>query len=286
MEYLSLEEIQERKEAVTRGLEYLLGLKALTGKPGARQWQFFRACLTRLLEPARKTDYDDCAAVTAAQYKFEVEDSLRRFYLRPGMPVPYVFALIHKSKLPEYGFFAGEDYPDVCGYCLLIRDFSENDRSEHALRETDPRILRPYLEKVVAAAMEAEYQSYTALPDIAMESLQKWFCPDGPALKEVLRVLYQYHKKKWVLTNPLNPSTKRLLNVKVRKIEAEEAVVATTEYWYLLWWDPKQRIYAYPYRETNHQIYILHKTGPEEWQVFDNLKPPPRATAPHRRKNK
>ena len=60
-----------------------------------------------------------------------------------------------------------------------------------------------------------------------------------------------------------------------------EAVVATSEYWYLRWRDVKADSYVYPYRETNRQLYILRKE-PDGWRVFENLRPPPRSSVPHR----
>jgi len=83
----------------------------------------------------------------------------------------------------------------------------------------------------------------------------------------------------------MNPSTKRVLSVKVKKIKGTEAVLATSEYWYLRWWDAKAGSYVYPYRETNRQLYIVRKE-PDGWRVFENLRPPPRSSVPHRWRQK
>jgi hypothetical protein len=61
-------------------------------------------------------------------------------------------------------------------------------------------------------------------------------------------------KRGWVLSNPLNPSTKRLLSIKVKKI-------------------------------TGRQIYIVKKET-EGWKIFQNLRPSPRSSIPHRWKKK
>jgi len=45
------------------------------------------------------------------------------------------------------------------------------------------------------------------------------------------------------------------------------------EYWYLRWWNPKEESHVYPYRETNHQMYVLKKDY--EWKVYINLRPLP-----------
>ena len=88
-----------------------------------------------------------------------------------------------------------------------------------------------------------------------------------------------------MISNPLNPSTKRVLGVKVKNIEGAEAVVSTTEYWYLRWWDTKTESYTYPYRETNRQQYVLRDEG-DAWRVWANLRPLPRSSVPHRWREK
>lgn len=87
----------------------------------------------------------------------------------------------------------------------------------------------------------------------------------------------------WVITNPMNPSTKRILSINVRRIEKEEILVSTTEYWYLRWWDSKDNSYTYPYRETCRQQYVLRKHD-GIWKVYEFIRPAPRTSVPHRRK--
>lgn len=81
----------------------------------------------------------------------------------------------------------------------------------------------------------------------------------------------------------MNPSTKRILSIKVRRIEKEEILVSTTEYWYLRWWDSKDNSYTYPYRETCRQQYVLRKHD-GIWKVYEFIRPAPRTSVPHRRK--
>jgi len=69
--------------------------------------------------------------------------------------------------------------------------------------------------------------------------------------------------------------------MRVKKIDEREAVVTTTEYWYLKWWDLKEGSYTYPYRETNRQVYILRKEV-DARKVYENLRPLPRSSVPHR----
>lgn len=77
-------------------------------------------------------------------------------------------------------------------------------------------------------------------------------------------------------------STKRLIDIRVKTIDAGEAIVHTTEYRYLRWWDTKKLSYVYPYRETNRQTYIVKQEN-GTWKVFQNLRPSPRSSAPNRR---
>jgi hypothetical protein len=136
---------------------------------------------------------------------------------------------------------------------------------------------------LVMECMDTEFRAYMALPDVKTDELEKWFINGSPAYKEIVNLLNRHRDKGWVLTNPLNPSTKRLMRIVVKKMDAAEAIVHSTEYWYLRWWNTREGSYAYPYRETNRQIYILKKAS-GTWKVYENLRPPPRSSAPHRRK--
>ncbi len=79
----------------------------------------------------------------------------------------------------------------------------------------------------------------------------------------------------------MNPSTKRLMEVKVKRIALNEAEVTTREYWYLRWLKASNDSYEYTYRETNLQRYILNRED-GAWKVYQNLRPAPRTTAPQR----
>ena len=48
------------------------------------------------------------------------------------------------------------------------------------------------------------------------------FCPFGPAKKEIVHVLTRHIERGWILTNPMNPSTKRILSIKVKDIVKNE----------------------------------------------------------------
>jgi hypothetical protein len=70
----------------------------------------------------------------------------------------------------------------------------------------------------------------------------------------------------------MNPSTKRLPAVKVKRAGNCEAQVATTEYWYLKWWGTREMRYVRPYCQTSRQLYVLHKEA-EIWRVYDRRGP-------------
>ena len=248
----------------------------MVGRSGALQWEFLHDSLERLLTGDHLSTFDGLGPVRVAQYKFEVEDRLRRFYLHPGKPVEYVFRIVHTSKLAMYGL--DEAYPALAGYCLLVRDLEIDRPTSGAV---DPESTRLYLERVVAEANDAEFRAYASLPEIRTDELDRWFCAGSPAYNEIRNILERHHKRKWVISNPFNPSTKRIQQVKVKKLGPEESEVDTVEYWYLRWWDERENTYAYAYRENNRQMYVLRKDE-GEWKVFSNLRGQPRTSTPNR----
>jgi hypothetical protein len=116
---------------------------------------------------------------------------------------------------------------------------------------------------------------------VKTEELARWFYPESPAIKEIINLLNRHQKKQWTISNTYHPSTKRLLNIRVKKVGQDEATVNTMEYWYLRWWDEREGSYSYSYRETNRQMYVLKRDG-SEWKVFQNLRSLPRTSIPNR----
>jgi len=286
VEYLSPDGIRGRSGGCIAELETILAAKALAGKPRARQWRFFRDAVCRLASGNGASEFDSLSRVQSAQLKFEVEDKLRRFYLRPGRAPEFVFTLVHESELPAYGVEDAAAYPRLAGYCVLVRDLAEERVGEGAAATED---VRPYLERVVSACVDAEFAAYSALPEIKLDEVARCFCANSPAYREIANLVSRHSQRGWVISNPMNPSTKRLLALRVNRLAGREALVATTEYWYLRWWGTKEKSYVYPYRETNHQLYVLRKEPDDEWRVSENLRPAPRSSAParwHQRRHK
>lgn len=278
MEFLQLEEIQAKSGEIFAALDALLSTRAVVARRVARQWQFLQDSLQRLVSPGFISGFDEMAPVKVAQYKFELEDRLRRFYFHPGKPLDYVFSVVHRSKLPNYAGIDETSYPDLVGYCLLIRDVASDRNVTNSQNGED---LKLYLERVIGEANDSEFRAYAALPEIRTDEIERWFCTGSPALNEILNLLNRHRQKRWIISNPFNPSTKRLLNTKVKKVSQDEAIVNTTEYWYLRWWDDRDGSYAFSYRETNRQMYVVKKEG-SQWKVFQNLRSLPRTSTPNR----
>ncbi len=280
MEYLAFAETIEKKKDITDELEILLSNKALVSKPNALQWNFFRDCIKVLLNPKFESVFSSLSKSQIAQLKYEAEDKLKKYYLRPGRKINYVFQIVHKKELKNIFDGEADNYPGVGNYSVLIRDTSNEVTPYHNLTEKD---IKEYIERVVTEAVETEFEAYQTLPKIIEDDLlDGWFCPFCPAKKEILHILLRHKERGWILTNHMNPSTKRILSIKVRDIKKKEIFVSTTEYWYLRWWDTKKNTYAFPYRETSRQQYVLRKDD-GIWKVYEAIRPSPRTSIPNRR---
>jgi hypothetical protein len=272
--YLTPAQIGARAEAVTAEFERLLATKKLVLRPTSKQWTFLRHCFSVLLGGESRD-----AAYTrqqALQYKFEVEDKLRRYYLAPGRAVPFVFRISHLEKALALSLIE-DGYPSANGYVLLVAE-------PGAVAAADHGAISDVLERVVTEATDAEWAVYQKLPDVELAALERCFVVTGSAYKRIRHLAEQHHNRRWTIAKPdNNPSTKRVLDVKVIEIEPERARVRTKEYWYLRWFSLDANDYAkVDYRETNVQTYIMVlRDG--RWLVEDNIYPPPRSSTPHRK---
>ena len=252
-----------------------MDIRNLVARKHAAQWRYFRICLDRTLgAPAEALAW---LPLQIAQYKFEIEDKLRRLYLRGGRPFAFVFRLVSRRDARREQLMVDDDYPETGGYHLLVRD----RRKLADLAAAVAPATRAHIEMVVAGSIDAEFDAYRGLPAIDAARLLRWYASDGPAYQDPLHTLTRVAGRGWVLTNPHNPSTKRLMVINVKEIRADCAVVRTTEYWYLRWWSSVEDKYRYPYRETGRQTYILTRRG-EDWLVQENIRPAPRSSTPHR----
>jgi hypothetical protein len=251
VEFLSAAAVREREDEVRRVLETLLASRAVVGKPGADQWRFLAACLERVLRPESASNLDGLSPARAAQLKFEAHDRLRRFYRRRDDDRALSFFLVHRAELERYRIADAPGYPSLSGYCLLVHD--------------------PELDA-----------TYMALPALDPSRLNPWFVVDGPAFREIVERAAQRRAQEWVLSNPTNPSTKRILSLDVRREGEDEALVRSTEYWYLRWWSRRLGDYVYAYRETSRPVYVV-KRFEDEWRVLQTLRKAPHALAQNRR---
>lgn len=258
---------------VAEEFERLMTNPRIVSRPRSKQWQFLRHCLAVTL---RRTSADfACSAQQAVQYRFEVEDRLHRYYLLPGRPLPFVFRLMHLRTALSMNL-TDETYPQSNGYVLLV----SRDAREAIMTEDT----RDVLERVVNDATDAEWAVYYRLPDLDLEPLERGFLVGGPAYKRIQFVASRHHERRWTIAHPsTNPSTKRVIDVRVLKLERDHAEVRTKEYWYLRWYSLAKGDYAQiEWRETNIQKYMLVRQG-DRWLVDANFYPPPRGSAPYRK---
>ncbi|MCK9279697.1 MAG: hypothetical protein M0P71_03670 [Melioribacteraceae bacterium] len=281
MEFLSLDEIAFLENEIHSEQRALFNNRAIITKTKSNQWLFFNDCIELLFNPNYISKYFSEPATKLAQLKFEIENKLKNFYLKPGRKIEYVFKLVHKKELKNIIFDEIESYPSVKGYSALIRKVSNTNSVANELTERD---IKDYIERIIAEAIDIEFEAYQTIPQIISDDLLNyWYCPNGPAKKEILHIINRHIERGWVINNFMNPSTKRILDIKVKDIKNKELYVSTIEYWYLRWWDTKKNAYTYPYRETTRQRYILRKVE-GIWKIYEIIMPAPRTSVPHRRK--
>lgn len=279
MEFLPQTELTEKAQVIRDQLTSLLTNRSVVGRPSSHQWRFFVACVNRALGDNSPTEFDTVDRIRAAQWKFEVEDRLGRFYRRAGKPVRFVFLMAHVSQLDRMiGDTDALDYPCLAGYAALVRDVSA-DTDSLLLDEAD---LKAYLERVVAEACDAEFAAYATLPSIELTPLEKYFIKGSPAFNEIAGLIHLHSNKGWVISNAYNPSHKLIQHIRATYLCKTEARISTSEHWYLRWWSVREERYRFTYRETNRQTYVL-RPDDEGWKVWQNLRPAPRTGAPNRR---
>lgn len=83
------------------------------------------------------------------------------------------------------------------------------------------------------------------------------------------------------LVKEANPSTKRLIDIRIKDISENRAEVRTSEYWLLMWWSIPDKKYAHTYKEMNRQLYyLIWKDG--RWSVQENIYEKPKTSTPRR----
>lgn len=270
---ISPDTIRSRAGEIRAEFDRILAHRGIVTRPNALQWKFLRHCFEALMS-GKSSDFP-CDKTRAAQYRFEADDRLARHYARYDRPPKFAFALRHVSHAARDGTI-GDDYPQSNGYVLLVSDL------KGAYLTTPERKTRELLERVVADAIDAEFAAYRALPKIELAPLENAFVKSGGAYDRIKSLVVRHHDRRWTISNPNNPSTRRLLAIKRIELTGSKARVRTEEYWYLRWWSLKKKKYAYIYNFRNFQTYIL-VNNEGRWLVDTNSYPSPRESASRRK---
>ena len=129
---------------------------------------------------------------------------------------------------------------------------------------------------VVRNAIAAEISAYRHLPSIYTREIDRCFTVGGSARRRIVNLLHERKKRNWVISNPLNPSTHELLEIRLTKVQGDKATVETEEYCYLRWYGLNESKYQYIYNEKNRQTYLLKRATTGKWRVDADIYPRPR----------
>jgi hypothetical protein len=268
--FLSKSEVDFYRVEITESFQSLLNHPWFSGRRNARQWAFFKHCFAVLMG-STVGDFG-CGEKQAVQYKYEISDRLQRYYLGFGRPVKFVFRLVSQKSNSAYEI-EEPDYPSCNGYRLMVsynQDLPDTVQRKKLL-----------LEKTIADAVDSEFEAYKRLPDLELGQLGEFFDRDGSRFKEIANLVRKHKARGWTIGNEMNPSTKRLHDLKIKRMTATRAEVRTFEYWLLMWWSLKDEKYAHTYKEENRQTYRLIWKN-EKWLVTDNSWEKPKTSTPRR----
>ena len=271
--YLTIEEIRYYSTEIRESFERLINHRWFSARKDSKQWLFLKHCFAVLI--GEQSDEFVCSEKQAINYKFEIADRLHRYYLASGNPVPFVFSLVHQKN--EVNQLPDIDYPSCNGYLLRVSYNKENPDSLY--------LKKLLIEKAISEATDAEFQFYQKLPEIDLSVLNNYFDKNGSAYKKIAQVAKNVQKLSRTIQNENNPSTKRLIDVKIEKLTETTAQIRTSEYWLLMWWSNINSCYEYTYNELNRQNYFLQlKNG--KWLVVDNIYPHAKTSTPRRYKSR
>lgn len=133
-----------------------------------------------------------------------------------------------------------------------------------------PRGFTEHIHSAVRNAMAAEFWTYKQLPDVNTTKLTEWFT-DGSARTRIIHLIKRHAERGWIISNPGNPSAYEILDMKLREVKANRAIVLTEEYWYLRWYDTVQSAYSFIYNHKNFQTYVLTRDKYGKWLVDINI---------------
>ena len=268
--FLNFEEVKFYEAEIKEEFTSLINHRWFSARKNSWQWQFLKHCFQVLMGETNK-DFA-CSEKQAIQYKYEISERLTRYYLSYGKPLKFVFSLVHEKNdgITDY---EEASYP-ACNHYLLRISFN-NEAPQTLLQK------RLLIEKTLAEAVDAEWTVYNQIPDLDFSLLEKAFDKSGSAYKLICHIANSNKNRGWTLQNATNPSTKRLIDVKIKKMTGKTAQARTSEYWLLSWWSVKNERYEHTYKELNRQTYTL-VWKKDKWLVLDNIYPPPKTSTPRR----
>lgn len=268
--YLTKKEIDHYRLEIEEEFQAIIKHPWFSGRKNAKQWLFFKHCFGVLIGEV-EGDFP-CSEKQAIYYKYEVNDRLQRYYLSFGKPINFVFHLINdrKAGIKDYD---EADYPSSNNYKLRV---SYNKNRPDIIQEK-----KLLIEKTIAESMDAEFDAYKALPSLDFTKLAEVFDTSGSAYKEIVNRVKKHKKRGWIIQGETNPSTKRLIDIRISSLSESRAEVRTTEYWLLMWWSVVEDKYAHTYKEINRQRYFLIWKN-DRWLVLENIYDKPKTSTPRR----
>lgn len=159
----------------------------------------------------------------------------------------------------------------------VYADFRNRSMFQNSLIELlDVLLPDGFKEGILSAvrnAIKAEFSAYKSLPKINLKNVDKYFTKKGFAYTRIVHLLKRHQKRKWIISNPLNPSTAQILDIRLKKVQDERAYVTTEEYLYLRWYNLNTSKYCFIYNKKNRQTYILVRDIIGNWRVDVNIYP-------------
>ncbi len=268
--YLTLKEIEFYKHEIEEEFRALMKHPWFSGRKDSKQWHFLEHCFGVLLGESAE-DFP-CTEKQAINYKYEANDRLQRYYLSFGKPIKFVFSLV-SAKKDRFNDYEEASYPSCNGYYLRV-----SYNKDHPDSIQQKKLL---LEKTVAEAVDAEFGVYEKLPELDFSKLEEVFDIEGSRYKEIVNLAKKHKKRGWTIQNEMNPSTKRLIDVRIKNLSENSADVRTSEYWLLMWWSIKEEKYVHTYKEMNRQSYYLIWKN-NKWLVKENIYEKPKTSTPRR----
>ena len=142
---------------------------------------------------------------------------------------------------------------------VVLAGLRELEKEQKKFFEQIPLDEEPKILTLVENAIKAEFFAYQNLPNIeqAKNVLNPYYLCNGSAQKRIHGILNRNHKRKWTLTNELNPSTANLIDTELVELNSTKAIVVTKEYWLLVWQNTLSKEIDYIYEKECQQKYIL-----------------------------